>query len=212
MVLDRSIAMAEEEAEGREKRPLLPESRRDGSVQEWLPMLVCFLLVSIVIAWLFLSGQVYALVDWLHANRGIGFVAIILLFVLIGTPFAFGYCLLITAAGFVYGFPLGIVPVALGVCLSIAANFFLLRYRRPFARPASGSRRPIDPDRTGHRLILKERLVSALTQHTNGSIRKWTRVVLEAVSRKPLVTTMLMRLTPVPFGMQNGGPPSPCSL
>ena len=60
----------------------------------------------IVIARLFLSGpgQVYEVVDWLHANRGIGLVTIILrlLFVLIGTPFAFGYCLslLITAAGF----------------------------------------------------------------------------------------------------------------
>ncbi len=62
----------------------------------------------IVIARLFLSGpgQVYEVVDWLHANRGIGLLTIILslLFVLIGpgTPLAFGYCLslLITAAGF----------------------------------------------------------------------------------------------------------------
>ena len=70
----------------------------------------------------------------------------------------------------------------------------------------------IDPYHTGQRLMYKERIESALTQSTNESITKWTTVALKAISRKPLVTTMLMRLTPVPFGMQNGGTPSPCSL
>ena len=63
----------------------------------------------------------------------------------------------------------------------------------------------IDPCHTGQRLMFKERIESALTQSTDESITKWTTVALKAISRKPLVTVMLMRLTPVLFGLQNGG-------
>ena len=121
------------EQDGHEKQPLLSPSPRGYSLPEWLPMLVCFLLISFVIAWLFLSGRVYDVVNWLHANRGIGFAVIMLLYLPIGTPFAFGYSVLTAAVGFVFGFPLGMVPILLGVWLSITANYFLLRYSLPFA-------------------------------------------------------------------------------
>jgi hypothetical protein len=182
------------------------ERRGCDMCPEWLPMLVCFLFVGFVVAWLFISGRVFDVVNWLHENRGVGFAVIILLYLPIGTPFAFGYSVLTAASGFVYGFPLGIVPVIVGANLSIASSYFIMRCGRP---PAAGTlARAADRSWPSQvcidRFALKERIEAWLAGNsTNESVKKWTRVALKALSRRPFVSVLLMRLTPLLFGAQN---------
>lgn len=101
------------------------------------------------------------------------FLVLVLLFTAVSFPLTWGYVLLNIAAGYLYGFFIGVVNVVLSAFVGVAVAHCTMRYLL-------------------QSLILK--------RFASSSVMAFLRVVDGASSMRVVI---LARLTPIPFGLQN---------
>eukprot|EP00794_Sanderia_malayensis_P019069 gene19069-20984_t len=113
--------------------------------------------------------------EWLqHLEKWISALIFLVMFIIVSFPMTWGYIILNLAAGYLYGFKLGLFTVSTSVLLGVTLSLVVCRR---FIRD-----------------YVQSKLQSA---HLKAIIK-----VIE--SRRGLRVVMLTRLTPIPFGLQNG--------
>lgn len=130
--------------------------------------------IGIVLVYL-LRHHLKEILQWLQGlNAFVGCLLFIVLFTLVSFPMTWGYIVLNLAAGYLYGFFLGLFIVTISVSVGVAVSMVVCR------------------------MLLKDFIQSKLqSEHLKAIIR-----VVE--SRRGFKVVMLTRLTPIPFGLQNG--------
>ena len=113
--------------------------------------------------------------EWLeHTDSWVSGLLFILMFTLVSFPMTWGYIFLNVAAGYLYGFLMGLVTVNVSVLVGVSVSLVVCR--------------------KGIRGFVTSKLQS---EHLKAIIR-----VVE--SRRGFKVLVLTRLTPIPFGLQNG--------
>ncbi len=113
--------------------------------------------------------------EWLqHIDRWISALVFLAMFTIVSFPMTWGYIVLNLAAGYLYGFRLGLFTVSLSVLFGVIVSLVICRR---FIRGYVQSK-------------LQSSHLKAIIQ------------VIE--SRRGFRVVMLTRLTPIPFGLQNG--------
>ena len=112
---------------------------------------------------------------WLERVDGrISGLIFVLMFTIVSFPMTWGYILLNMAAGYLYGFIVGMVTVVVAVLVGVATSLVVCR------------------------IFINDFVHSKLqSEHLKAIIR-----VVE--SRRGFKVVVLTRLTPIPFGLQNG--------
>ncbi|XP_006811909.1 transmembrane protein 64-like [Saccoglossus kowalevskii] len=121
------------------------------------------------------KSYIMMLLYWLQGLSMIeGILVFTLLFFLVSLPMTWGYIIFNVAAGFLYGFPMGMLTTMIGVLIGSFSAHMICRYF--FAK-------------------------WVVTKIQNDSLRALMRVV---EGKNGLKVIILARLTPIPFGVQNG--------
>ncbi len=112
---------------------------------------------------------------WLqHLEKWISALIFLAMFTMVSFPMTWGYIVLNLAAGYLYGFKLGLCAVSISVLFGVAVSLVVCR------------------------MFIQEYVKSKLqSAHLKAIIQ-----VIE--SRRGFRVVMLTRLTPIPFGLQNG--------
>ena len=115
------------------------------------------------------------LLEWLqNLPPWAGVLLFIVMFTIVSFPMTWGYIVLNFAAGYLYGFWLGLIVVAVSAAFGISTAFVVCRrYFRDFVR----------------------------SKLESDSLKAIIRVV---EGRRGFKVISLSRLTPIPFGLQNG--------
>jgi len=113
--------------------------------------------------------------EWLeHVNGWVSGLLFIFMFTIVSFPMTWGYIVLNVAAGYLYGFLMGVVTVTVSVVVGVATSLIVCR------------------------MFIRDFVHSKLqSEHLKAIIR-----VVE--SRRGFKVVVLTRLTPIPFGLQNG--------
>ena len=152
----------------------IPDDSRQYCLRMSILSIAALFLLTVLI-WL-CRGYLKHLLLWMeHINLWFAAVIFVLLFTLVSFPMFWGYFLLNVAAGYLYGFCLGLLLVFIcafiGICFAYSlTKQFLSDY-------------------------IKAKLIA------NDGLRAIMRVV---ESPKGFKVVALARLTPIPFGLQNG--------
>jgi len=136
-----------------------------------------FLLIAIVgiVVIFFFRRYLKDCMQWLeNADGWVSGLLFILMFTLVSFPMTWGYIFLNVAAGYLYGFLMGLVTVNVSVLVGVAVSLVVCRK------------------------IIRGFVTSKLqSEHLKAIIK-----VVE--SRRGFKVLVLTRLTPIPFGLQNG--------
>jgi len=119
------------------------------------------------------SGYFEIILNWISTLSWFGNILLVLLYIVISLPFAIGYAVLSLSCGLIYGLWIGWLTIVIGACAGFTASFLLCR---KFLR-----------DWTRNKISKNRQLKS----------------ILIAIEAHPSKFTILMRYTPVPFGLQN---------
>ena len=113
--------------------------------------------------------------EWLeHLNEWICALMFLVMFTVVSFPMTWGYIILNIAAGYLFGFTLGLCTVSVSAAFGVGASLCVCRK------------------------LIRNFVQSKLqSEHLQAIIR-----VVE--SRRGLKVVLLTRLTPIPFGLQNG--------
>ncbi|XP_065676728.1 transmembrane protein 64-like [Hydra vulgaris] len=133
------------------------------------------LCISGIVLVFFFRRYINELLEWLqHLDGRVSGLLFVLMFTIVSFPMTWGYILLNVAAGYLYGFFIGLATVTVSVLIGVTTSLIICRL---FIRG-----------------FLKSKLES---EHLKAIIR-----VVE--SRRGFKVVFLTRLTPIPFGLQNG--------
>ena len=136
--------------------------------------LVLVVLTGIVLIYFF-RHYLKDFLEWLQdVNGWISGLMFICMFTIVSFPMTWGYIVLNVAAGYLYGFLIGIVTVSVSVVIGVGTSLVICR------------------------IFIRDFVQSKLqSEHLKAIIR-----VVE--SRRGFKVVVLTRLTPIPFGLQNG--------
>lgn len=136
-------------------------------------LLVTFLIGSTLI--ICFRHYVKDFLEWLeHIDGWISGLIFIIMFTIVSFPMTWGYIVLNVAAGYLYGFLVGMFTVTVAVIIGVATSLVVCR------------------------IFINDFVHSKLqSEHLKAIIR-----VVE--SRRGFKVVFLTRLTPIPFGLQNG--------
>ncbi|XP_057291510.1 transmembrane protein 64-like [Hydractinia symbiolongicarpus] len=136
--------------------------------------LLLFLLVGAVLVFFF-RHYLKDFLEWLeNVNGWISGLLFIGMFTIVSFPMTWGYIVLNVAAGYLYGFLIGVVTVTVSVVVGVASSLIICR------------------------IFIRDFVQSKLqSEHLKAIIK-----VVE--SRRGFKVVVLTRLTPIPFGLQNG--------
>lgn len=134
-----------------------------------------FLLILVAVLVIFCRDHLKDIIEWLeNLQKWQGALLFIVMFTIVSFPMAWGYIVLNVAAGYLYGFCIGLAVVISSVFIGILVSFQVCRLcLRDFVRKRLDS----------ENLLAVVRVVEG---------KKGFRVIA------------LSRLTPLPFGLQNG--------
>jgi len=136
--------------------------------------LILLLIIAILLIYFF-RRYLKDCLEWLeHTDSWVSGLLFILMFTLVSFPMTWGYIFLNVAAGYLYGFLMGLVTVNVSVLVGVSVALVVCR--------------------KGIRGFVTSKLQS---EHLKAIIR-----VVE--SRRGFKVLVLTRLTPIPFGLQNG--------
>lgn len=132
------------------------------------------LIIGIVVIYFF-RRHLKDCLEWLeHADGWLSGLLFILMFTLVSFPMTWGYIFLNVAAGYLYGFLMGLVTVNVSVLVGVSVSLVVCRK------------------------VIRGFVTSKLqSEHLKAIIK-----VVE--SRRGFKVLVLTRLTPIPFGLQNG--------
>ena len=131
--------------------------------------------VAVVVLVFFCRQYVKGFLKWLqHLNKWVSGVIFVVMFTAVSFPMTWGYIVLNMAAGYLYGFVAGLLTVTISVVFGVTVSVIICRY---FLRN-----------------LVQSKLQSS---HLKAIIQ-----VIE--SRRGFKVVILTRLTPIPFGLQNG--------
>ena len=131
--------------------------------------------VAVVILVFFCRQYVKGFLKWLqHLDKWVSGLIFVVMFTLVSFPMTWGYIVLNMAAGYLYGFMAGLLTVTISVLFGVTTSVIICRY---FLRN-----------------LVQSKLQSS---HLKAVIQ-----VIE--SRRGFKVVILTRLTPIPFGLQNG--------
>ena len=154
------------------------ESTLDDSRQYCLRMSILSmgaLFILTVLIWLCRDYLKHLLLWMEHINLWVAAIIFALLFTLVSFPMFWGYFLLNVAAGYIYGFCLGLLLVFICALIGILVAHSLTKHF------LSG--------------YVKSKLL----------VNEYLRAIMRVVERpKGFKVVALARLTPIPFGLQNG--------
>eukprot|EP01135_Chromosphaera_perkinsii_P004540 Nk52_evm10s288 gene=Nk52_evmTU10s288 len=120
------------------------------------------------------TGKLQPLLTWIKKIGIFGNLVMVVLFTLLGFPFAIGYTPLALAAGFLWGVVWGTVTICLGSFLGCTLVFFLCK--------------------TTWREYIEEKFINK---------KPVLLIFLKHVQKNAFKIIFLGRLTPIPFGIQN---------
>ena len=133
-----------------------------------------FLILGLIVV-ILCRRYIKDLLEWLqNLDEWTGMLLFVIMFTVVSFPMTWGYILLNLAAGYLYGFMLGFVVVVISVLCGLSSAFFICRR------------------------YLRE-FVRAKLESDN--LKAIMRVV---EGKRGFKVIALTRLTPVPFGLQNG--------
>ena len=136
--------------------------------------LLLILIAGIVLIFFFRRYLKDCLVWLEHAEGWVSGLLFILMFTLVSFPMTWGYIFLNVAAGYLYGFLMGLVTVNVSVLVGVSVSLVVCRK------------------------VIRGFVTSKLqSEHLKAIIK-----VVE--SRRGFKVLVLTRLTPIPFGLQNG--------
>lgn len=136
---------------------------------------VLLLLVLAAVLVIFCRGHLKDILEWVeNLEKWQGALLFILMFTLVSFPMAWGYIILNVAAGYIYGFFTGMLVVIVSVFVGIFVSFETCR------------------------LCLRDFVQTRLESEN------LLAVVRVVEGRKGFRVIALSRLTPLPFGLQNG--------
>ena len=134
-----------------------------------------FICISGIVLVFFFRRYLNELLEWLQRIDGwVSGLIFVLMFTIVSFPMTWGYILLNVAAGYLYGFFIGLATVTVSVLVGVTTSLIICR------------------------IFIRDFLQSQLeSEHLKAIIR-----VVE--SRRGFKVVFLTRLTPIPFGLQNG--------
>ena len=131
--------------------------------------------VAVIVLVFFCRQYLKGFLKWLqHLNKWVSGLIFVVMFTLVSFPMTWGYIVLNMAAGYLYGFVAGLLTVTISVVVGVTVSVIICRY---FLRS-----------------LVQSKLQSS---HLKAIIQ-----VIE--SRRGFKVVILTRLTPIPFGLQNG--------
>ena len=136
---------------------------------------VLLLLVLTAVLVIFFRDHLKDIIEWVqNLEEWQGALIFIVMFTLVSFPMAWGYIILNVAAGYLYGFCIGLLVVVISVFIGIFVSFEICR------------------------LCLRDFVQKRLESEN------LLAVVRVVEGRKGFRVIALSRLTPLPFGLQNG--------
>eukprot|EP01121_Diplochlamys_sp_Union-15-3_P008090 TRINITY_DN211_c0_g1_i2.p1 TRINITY_DN211_c0_g1~~TRINITY_DN211_c0_g1_i2.p1 ORF type:complete len:267 (-),score=30.85 TRINITY_DN211_c0_g1_i2:25-825(-) len=138
-----------------------------------LQVVLAILILAATFYYFLKSGYFAQLLNWIATLSWYGNVIFLFLYIIIAMPFAFGYVVLSLACGLIYGLWIGWLTIILGACAGFTSSFLICRW------------------------FLRDWTRSKIKQN------KKLQILLLAIEANPTKFTVLMRYTPVPFGLQN---------
>ena len=131
--------------------------------------------VAVILLVFFCRQYVKGFLKWLkHLDKWVSGIIFVIMFTIVSFPMTWGYIILNMAAGYLYGFFAGLLTVTISVLFGVTVSVIICRY---FLRSFVHSK-------------LQSSHLKAIIQ------------VIE--SRRGFKVVILTRLTPIPFGLQNG--------
>jgi uncharacterized membrane protein YdjX (TVP38/TMEM64 family) len=136
---------------------------------------VLLLLVLTAVLVIFCRDHLKDIIEWVqNLEQWQGALLFIVMFTIVSFPMAWGYILLNVAAGYLYGFCMGLLVVVISVFVGVFVSFEVCR------------------------LCLRDFVQKRLESEN------LLAVVRVVEGRKGFRVIALSRLTPLPFGLQNG--------
>lgn len=133
------------------------------------------LLIVAALLMIFCRGHLKDIIEWVeNLEKWQGALLFVVMFTLVSFPMAWGYIILNVAAGYIYGFFLGLFVVVVSVFIGIFFAFEICR------------------------LCLRDFVQKRLESEN------LLAVVRVVEGKKGFRVIALSRLTPLPFGLQNG--------
>jgi len=134
---------------------------------------VFILTCSAFVYCLFNPNFVSEVLQWIQKIGFFGNIIVILLYILIAFPFAFGYMVLTLSCGFIYTYLWANITVAIGILLGSSISYWLCR--------------------TIGKSFVAKKIES----------NKKFRILFQSIQKNGFTIVLMVRFTPLPFGIQN---------